>query len=105
YADNDPRWIEFENGSHYLGTVELRTLGGVPGLQTQVRSALAGVNPNLAMIDFMSFAAQVENNFNQQAMIVKLTSLFGLLALLLAAVGLYGVTAYSVGRRTKEIGI
>ena len=105
YADNDPRWIQFENGSHYLGTVELRTLGEVPGLQTQVRSALAGVNPNLAMIDFMSFAAQVENNFNQQAMIVKLTSLFGLLALLLAAVGLYGVTAYSVERRTKEIGI
>jgi len=47
----------------------------------------------------------VENNFSQQKMIAKLTSLFGLLALVLASVGLYGVTAYSVERRTNEIGI
>src|SRR5262249_37936622 len=55
--------------------------------------------------DFRSFGEQVDLNFSQQAMIVKLTSLFGLLALVLAAVGLYGVTAYSVERRTNEIGI
>jgi ABC-type antimicrobial peptide transport system permease subunit len=63
------------------------------------------VNPDLAVIDFVSFAGQVQENFSQQAMIAKLTSLFGLLALLLASVGLYGVTAYSVERRTSEIGI
>jgi ABC-type antimicrobial peptide transport system permease subunit len=57
------------------------------------------------VIDFVSFAEQVENNFSQQQMIAKLTSLFGLLALALASVGLYGVTAYSVERRTSEIGI
>jgi ABC-type antimicrobial peptide transport system permease subunit len=70
-----------------------------------VRHALAQVNPDLAVIDFMSFAEQVKENFTQQAMIAKLTSLFGLLALVLASVGLYGVTAYSVERRTSEIGI
>ena len=53
----------------------------------------------------MSFAAQVDGNFAQQEMLAKLTSLFGLLALALASVGLYGVTAYSVERRTSEIGI
>jgi ABC-type antimicrobial peptide transport system permease subunit len=50
-------------------------------------------------------AAQVDANFTQQKMIAKLTSLFGVLALMLASIGLYGVTAYSVERRTREIGI
>jgi ABC-type antimicrobial peptide transport system permease subunit len=70
-----------------------------------VRHAFADVNPDLAVIDFMTFAKQVDGNFTQQAMIAKLTSLFGLLALVLASVGLYGVTAYTVERRTNEIGI
>ena len=104
-AYDDPRFVTFENRSHYLNAVELRTLGKVTGLEMQVRHALADVNQNLAVIDFMSFGAQVENNFNQQAMIAKLTSLFGFLALILASIGLYGVTAYSVERRTNEIGI
>jgi ABC-type antimicrobial peptide transport system permease subunit len=47
----------------------------------------------------------VDGNFTQSAMLTKLTSLFGLLALVLASVGLYGVTAYAVERRTGEIGI
>src|SRR5579862_3505373 len=95
----------FENSNHYLDAAELRTLGSIPDLEPQVRNALAQVNPDLAIIDFASFAQQVEANYNQQSMIVKLTSLFGLLALILASVGIYGVTAYSVERRTNEIGI
>jgi len=102
---DDPRFITFEDRSHYLNAVELQTSGAIAGLEPQVRHALAQVNPDLAVIDFMSFSAQVEGNFTQQAMIAKLTSLFGLLALVLASVGLYGVTAYSVERRTNEIGI
>jgi ABC-type antimicrobial peptide transport system permease subunit len=70
-----------------------------------VRRTLGEVNPNLAVVDFSSFAAQVDGNFTQNVMLAKLTSLFGLLALALASVGLYGVTAYSVERRTSEIGI
>jgi putative ABC transport system permease protein len=101
----DPRFVTFEDRSHYLNAVELKTLGKLPGLEPQVRRALADVNPDLAVIDFMTFAAQVDSNFSQQAMIAKLTSLFGFLALILASIGLYGVTAYSVERRTNEIGI
>ena len=100
-----PRLKAFENASHYLGAVVLMTQGNVPGLEAQVRHALAQVNPDLAVIDFGTFAAQVEGNFAQQAMLAKLTSLFGILALVLASVGLYGVTAYQVERRTGEIGI
>ena len=102
---DDPRFVAFENRSHFLNAVELKTLGKVPGLESQVRRALADVNPDLAVIDMKPFAEQVETNFTQQEMIAKLTSLFGFLALLLASIGLYGVTAYSVERRTNEIGI
>jgi predicted permease len=102
---DEPRFKSFEDRSHYLSAVVILTQGVVPELEPQVRRGLAQVNPDLAVIDFMSFAAQVEGNFTQQAMLTKLTSLFGLLALVLASVGLYGVTAYSVERRTSEIGI
>ena len=102
---DDPRFVTFEDRSHYLNAIELKTAGKLPGLEPAVRRALADVNPDLAVIDFTTFGAQVDNNFSQQAMIVKLTSLFGFLALILASIGLYGVTAYSVERRTNEIGI
>jgi predicted permease len=102
---DDPRFVTFEDRSHYLDAIELKTLGKVSGLEPQVRRVLADVNPDLALIDFMTFAAQVDGNFSQQAMIAKLTSLFGFLALILASIGLYGVTAYTVERRTNEIGI
>ncbi len=104
YQDSD--LASFESVSHTkLDAIELHTSGYVPGLEAQVRHAIAQVNPDLTVIDFQSFAEQVENNFNQQGMIAQLTSLFGLLALVLASIGLYGVTAYSVERRTSEIGI
>ena len=101
----EPRAITFEDRSHDLNAVELQTMGNLSGLEAQVRRAVAQVDPNLAIIDFLTFAEQVEGNFSQQEMISTLTSLFGILALILASVGLYGVTAYSVERRTSEIGI
>jgi predicted permease len=102
---DEPRFQAFENRSHYLGAVVIQTEGALTGFEPQVRRAISQVNPDLAVIDFKTFAAQVEANFAQQAMLAKLTSLFGLVALALASVGLYGVTAYTVERRTGEIGI
>ena len=102
---DDARFKAFEDRSHFLNAAVLQTQGSVPGLEPQVRRALAQLSPDLAVIDFMSFMAQVDGNFMQSVMLAKLTSLFGLLALALASVGLYGVTAYSVERRTSEIGI
>jgi ABC-type antimicrobial peptide transport system permease subunit len=52
-----------------------------------------------------SLTEQVASNFSQQRLIAQLTSLFGILALVLASIGLYGVTAYTVGSRTNEIGV
>jgi predicted permease len=103
---DDPDMNTFEQVSHSkMDSIEIQTAGFVPGLEAQVRRAIAQVNPDLTVIDFSTFAEQVQNNFNQQAMIARLTSLFGFVALLLASIGLYGVTAYSVERRTSEIGV
>jgi predicted permease len=102
---DDPRFQAFEDHSHFLSAVVILAEGAIPGLEPEVRRAMARVNPDLAVIDFKTFAAQVEGNFAQQTMLSRLTSLFGVLALVLASVGLYGVTAYSVERRTGEIGI
>ncbi len=106
YVDYDePRTMDFQRSNHYLSGVVLQASGSVPGLEPQARRALGEINPDLAVVDFQSMTQQVEGNFTQEAMLAKLTSLFGLLALVLASVGVYGVTAYSVERRTSEIGI
>jgi len=102
---DDPRFVAFENANHSLNAAVLKTHGPVPGLEAQARRALASLSPDLALIDFQTFRDQVDGNFAQSVMLARLTSLFGILALVLASVGLYGVTAYSVERRTSEIGI
>ena len=77
----------------------------VPGFEKVVGDTLANINPNLTILKFQKFRQQIDDRFTQERLISRLTSLFGLLALLLAAIGLYGVTAYTVVRRTPEIGI
>ncbi len=91
--------------SQYAGAIELRVAGRPENLQAAVRRTLSDINPDLTVLDMVSFEEQVSRNFNQERLISQLTSLFGLVALILACVGLYGVTAFTVARRTNEIGI
>ena len=71
----------------------------------QLRQAMASVDPNLPIISIQTLEEQVAGQFRQQRLIARLTSLFGILSLVLASIGLYGVTAYNAGRRTNEIGV
>jgi predicted permease len=93
------------DGSNYLHDIELLVAGQPQDLESQVRRALAEIDPNLTVLSMTSFDEQVVRNFNQDRLLARLTGLFGALALVLASVGLYGVTAYNVARRTNEIGI
>jgi ABC-type antimicrobial peptide transport system permease subunit len=74
-------------------------------METLARRTLAGINPNLAVVKFQTFREQIGDRFSEEKMISRLTMLFGGLALLLATIGLYGVTSYTVAGRTSEIGI
>jgi predicted permease len=89
----------------WVGAIELHVAGKPENLESGVRKTLADVDPNLTVLNTVSFGEQVARNFNQERLIARLAELFGLLALILACVGLYGVTAYAVARRTNEIGI
>ena len=89
----------------YAGGIVLKTNRPVPEMEELARKTLAGINPNMSVVKFQTFAAQIAEQFSQARLLSRLTTLFGGLALLLATLGLYGVTAYGVARRTSEIGI
>jgi macrolide transport system ATP-binding/permease protein len=92
-------------GALYAGTIVLETSRPMDDMQSIARRTLAQINPNLTLVKFQTFDQQIADQFTQERMLSRLMTLFGALALLLAAVGLYGVTSYTVARRTSEIGI
>jgi macrolide transport system ATP-binding/permease protein len=102
---NDPNSPLENDQSMYAGALVIQTSRPIPGLEKIVGDTLASINHNLTVVKFQTFQQQIDDRFIEERLIARLTSLFGLLALLLAAIGLYGVTAYTVVRRTPEIGI
>ena len=91
--------------SHYPQAIELHTSAAVPALEQEVRRALAEVDRRITVRSMLSLDEGVARAFNQERLVARLTVAFGGVALLLACLGLYGVTAYSVARRTREIGV
>jgi predicted permease len=109
----ESQWTEYrqtvavstELRSHYLHDIVLRMRPGAVLSESVARGALASVDPNLPIMRVQSMEQQVADTFSQQRLVARLASLFGILALVLASIGVYGITAYNVGSRMNEIGI
>jgi predicted permease len=92
-------------GSLFLHDIVILTRPQASLSVAQVRQAVASVDPNLPVISIRTLREQIAIQFTQQRLIARLTSFFGVLSLVLASIGLYGVTAFNAGRRVSEIGV
>jgi ABC-type antimicrobial peptide transport system permease subunit len=97
-ADSNP-------GSHHLHDIIVVARPGATVSAAEIRQAIISVDPRLPIESIGTLGEQVSNQFRQQRLIAKLSSFFGMLSLVLASIGLYGVTSYNVGQRTAEIGV
>src|SRR5262249_55242797 len=92
-------------GSLFLHDIVIRTRPGANLSIAAVRQAVASVDAGMPIISIRTLREQVARQFTQPRLIARLTSFFGVLSLVLASIGLYGVTAYDAGRRVREIGV
>ncbi|MBV8202007.1 MAG: ABC transporter permease, partial [Acidobacteria bacterium] len=101
----DSQLANGQTRSNYVASIQLRVAGQPRGLQAAIRRTLAELAPSSTVIHLLTFDEQVRRNFNGERLVARLTTLYGLLALVLACTGLYGVASYAVVRRTREIGL
>ncbi len=96
---------KLELRSHFIGGIMLVTNLSPGALEPLLTKTLTDLDPNLTINSIRTMQQQVELSFDQERAVASLAGLFGTVALVLAAIGLYAVTAYSVAQRTNEIGI
>jgi predicted permease len=89
----------------YAVNFEMKTAGAPEAMMEPVRKAFAAYDPNVQILRMRTLEDLVNSSIASDILIAKLSSLFGLVALVLACVGLYGLMSYTIGGRTKEIGL
>ncbi len=102
---DDPVFKNGESFSHFLYNIVIWGPGNPSGMEEQVRKALASIDPGLVLSGVDPYTSILRGDFQQENMIATLTTLFGVLGLVMSAIGLYGVISYSVEQRTGEIGV
>jgi predicted permease len=102
-----PPMVYFPISQHpgNLAGIDIRTAADPQWVENQVRQAIGEVDFRLPIVEIIPLSEQVARNLAQERLITRVTTMFGLLALGLACLGLYGVMSYTVQRRTSEIGV
>ena len=98
-------YLAYQQSQPGRAIVQIRTAAGPAGVLAEARAAVASLDHDLPLIDVRTMREQVATTLTSERTFARLTSSFGLLALLLACIGIYGIMAYTVARRTGEIGI
>ncbi|HET9368891.1 MAG TPA: FtsX-like permease family protein, partial [Vicinamibacterales bacterium] len=97
--------LQTQTRSMLVRAIELKVRSGATNLEPGIRRALADAHPEMAVTRILPLDVQVAGNFRNNRLLATLAGSYGVLALLLSALGLYGVTAYGVSRRVHEIGV
>jgi predicted permease len=97
--------FQVQDQQTYNNVLELRTASDPLAVANEARAAIAQVDDKLPILSVSSLRSQTDDALSQERLLAQLVSFFGLLGLVLSCVGLYGIMAHAVVRRTNEIGI